>query len=377
MRRSATLLIISAFLSCREAETPHASPPPPPFDASERGNLLNMAYGASVVSRTAELTLDNSAIRAIDGDPESTWSSPPSDTNQTIVFALPAPARIEQVGARTPVGKSFAVEKMRFETSVDGKKFTTVAEPRFSESEAPQLFPITPVEASYLRVTITEAPGRFAVLQSVHAHGTYVRPPVPQPIAGCWMINGTPASFVEENGQVRGRIGDENPILLQGGVDGALYRLIWIRGPEWGYAAVTISPDGTHLSGIKWHEEPIVYFFGDSWFGEKRSCVAAAPTADISRAFMQHARRLPMYAPEADLAVIMQLLSVGRRVRLVARDYRGVPQKPKLNAIREALRKRRADLSRVEFVAMGNNNPRQTVQNELMRSLYGVVEIEP
>jgi hypothetical protein len=92
---------------------------------------------------------------------------------------------------------------------------------------------------------------------------------------------------------------------------------------------------------------------------------------------MKRAGRLPMYGGEADLALIMQLLSEGSRIRLVARDYRGRPVEPKLNQIREALQKRGADLSRVEFVALGSDKPRHAIQTELMRSLYGVVEIEP
>jgi hypothetical protein len=84
-----------------------------------------------------------------------------------------------------------------------------------------------------------------------------------------------------------------------------------------------------------------------------------------------------MYGGDADLDVVMRLLSEGTRVKLVARDYRGVPQEPKLNALREALQKRGADLSRVDFVALGDKKPRYAIENELMRSLYGVVEIEP
>ena len=379
MRRAA-ILVVAAFLACREPEKPATPPvPPPAADAVEEGNLLNMSLGASVVSRTAELTLDNSAARAIDGDPAMMWTSPPADNNQTLVFALPVPARIDHVGAQTPPAANFAVKKIRFEVSADGKTFNTVAEPQLTASETPQIFPITPVVASYLRVTTIDAPGRYAMLQGVHARGSFVSPPVAQPIAGCWSINGKPATFVEENGRIRGKFGD---VFLQGGVDGALYRLMWVRGPQWGHAAITISPDGKKLTGIKWHEEPIQYNFGESWFGEQ--CEGPPPAQvprdarnDTGMDFLQRARRLPLYAGEADLDLVMNLLSEGKRVKLVARDFRGVPQEPKLNALREALQRRGADLSRVELVALGDRNPHHAIQNDLMRSLYGVVEIEP
>lgn len=338
-----------------------------------------MAFGASVVSRTAELTLDNSAVRAIDGDPASTWVSPPNDNQQTIIFALAAPALINEVGAKTPTLKPLALDKMRFEASTDGKTFTTIAEPQFTLSAENQIFPITPVTTSYLRVTTTDAPGQYATLHSVIVRGTYTSQPVARPIAGCWMINGKRATFAEDKGHIRGTIGEDSPIVLQGGVESALYRLIWTRGPQWGFAAITISPDGQHLSGIKWHEEPLGWTFGDSWFGERCSGgQAPSPVIpDISDDFIQRAGRLPMYGGEADLDVVMRLLSEGKRVKLVARDYRSVPQEPKLNALREALTKRGADLSRIEFITLGDQKPRFPIENELMRSLYGVVEIEP
>ncbi len=217
------------------------------------------------------------------------------------------------------------------------------------------------------------------MLQSVHVRGKYEAPPAAKPIAGCWTINDTPAHFTEEGGRVRGAIGD---LILQGGAEGALYRLIWTRGPEWGHAAITLSPDGRTLSGIKWHEEPIVYNFGESWFGTQCTGVRKAPALsaaegtspvvrDLSQDFLQRARRLPMYGGDVDLDVVLQ------RVRLVARDFRGVPVQPKLEALRAALQKRGADLSRVEFIALGETRPHHPIQNELMRSLYGVVEIEP
>ena len=375
MRRAAILIVAAALLACREPEKT-VPPPPPPPDAAEKDNLLNMALGASVISRTAELTLDTSAIRAIDGDPETMWTSPPEDTNQAMVFALPAPARIEQLGAHVPPQATFAVKKMRFETSQDGKTFTIAAEPQFMASENPQLFPIAPVTASYIRITTTDAPGRFAMLQSVHARGALSATPAPQPIAGCWTVNNKKAFFVEDRGRILGAVGD---VLLQGGVEGALYRMIWVRGPEWGHAVFTVSPDGQHLTGIKWHQEPIQYDFGESWFGEKceGSVASLAQPRDISADFLQRARRLPIYGGDADLDVVLKLLSEGKRMRLVARDFHGRRQDAKLNALRDALQKRGADLSRIEFVDLGEGKPHHPIQNELMRALYGVVEIEP
>ena len=64
-------------------------------------NLLNLAYGAALVSRTGELNLESSAVNAIDGFSFSSWSSSPGAPEQTLVFALGGPSRIEQLGVTT------------------------------------------------------------------------------------------------------------------------------------------------------------------------------------------------------------------------------------------------------------------------------------
>lgn len=391
-----------AFASCREDQPAPATAKPaapavsqPKRDEGERNNLLNLANGGGVVSRTGEMTLDNSALRAIDGDPESSWVSPPADPRQSIVFYLSSLTRIDSIGVRTPPGSSFTIGRMTIDGSRDGTTFTALASPRFKGGDM-QLVPVTPAEATSIRVTIEEA-GGYATLQSVQVQGKPVSPPVPGRIADCWAINGLPAQF-NSAGSVHGRIGNENPYLLRGGTDGPLYRFVWTRGAEWGFAAVTVSPDGQHFSGLWWHEEPVAYFFGGSWFGNRSKCTGTlkASEANAVEALMKRSKRYPLFdlhydgnglliesESEGGLSAIVTILSTSPRIRLVSREYKGATAADnrrvatgRLDSLRAVLQKRGTDLSHIEFVAAGSDNPRQPLESELMRSLYGVIEME-
>jgi hypothetical protein len=368
--------------ACREEPAPQPPPRPPIQRDSpeERVNLLNIGVGASVVSRTAELSLDNSAIRAIDGDVTTPWNSPPDDPQQTLVFGLPAPASIEQFGIRTQPGV-FAVREALIETSMDGKQFNALKMQRFEPSLELQLVPLQPaVTARYIRMTITPTEGlRFATLTSVHARGRFLETPSVPDLAGCWTVNEQPGALTATGGTVERHVGE--PIVLDGGRDGAVYRFAWAQGPQWGHALVTLSPDGRKLSAIKWHEEPIGYNYGESWFGER--CGApptrrpAAPKSAAESAalhtFLRRSGRYPLYGPDPVPTVAAVLQKVDR-IRLVSRDFRGQNAQGRLDALRTALQNGGIDISRIDFAVA--NEPHQPIENESMRALYSVVEIE-
>ncbi len=375
-------------------------------NADERENLLNIAYGATVISRTAEITLDSSALRAIDGDNTSAWSSPPDDQLQTLVFALPARSRIEKLGVHMPATPNQRVKSARFETSLDGVNFTTILTQTFSDFGEVQLYDVKPVEAVYLRVTILAASGRFASLNSVQARGRLLERPGTRPIDGCWTINGLPAAFTTAGGSVHGSIGPTDAaagqILVDGAADGPIYRLAWIKKGDWGFAAVSVAPDGRHLSGAKWYQEPIAYDFGDSWFGQRSGCgavQAADQSLKIATRFLDRLHRYPLFGlhfdetgrlVEADSITTLDLLAnlsaqhPSQRFRLVSREYRAASAddnrqraQARLDSLRAVLQKRGVDLARFELAAVGSDRPPQRIENEIMRVLYSVVDIEP
>jgi hypothetical protein len=390
-------------LACREqgqapATGTTAPPPPVPSDADERTNLLNMAFGASVVSRTAELTLDHSAIRAIDGDPASGWVSPPNDTEQTIVFALPAPARIDKVGIRAYAAPQTRAKTLTFEISEDGMNFVTAATPSTEAKSEVQLFDIKPATARYLRVTTGASDSISSGFAAVHVRGTLLAEPSVAPIEGCWSINGVPAAFESREGRLVGVMRPSDPIHMEGSADGPVYRFTWSRGPEAGEALVTLSPDGQHLSGSKWYDEPIPVFYGDSWFGERAACGETKSFDSPLRSLIRRRGHYPLYTLQFDrndalvesssgtaLATIAEAvrLAGAHRVTLGSREFREAsPQanlrrsQRRLDSLRAVLAKHGVDVSKIDFQASGSERPHVIISTQSMRVLYSVIDIE-
>ncbi len=374
-------------------------------DDRERGNLLNIALGASVVSRTAELTLDQSAVRAIDGDPESAWNSPPDDVKQTMVFALAGLTRVEKVGVKTPRAPVFRVSAIQVDSSTDAVNFTPLATIQIPSSDNVQLFPVPPRDLIYLRVTILEATGHFARLESVQARGTAQRAPAQQPIGGCWSINGFPSSFTTDRGRTNGAIGGDHPVSLDGATDGTVYRFIWTSGPDWGFGAIDTAPDGKHLSGLRWYVEPTRFSAAESWFGERTACDSRFgirdsqpripnPESRISF-FMKRAKRFPLYGlrfdangslDEAESAATLDLLANfarTKRYRLVSREFRMADAaanrkraQQRLDSLRAAMQRRSVDPARFDWQAIGSDSPPRSIETEVQRVLYGVIELQ-
>lgn len=397
--------IVWAGLGCGRAvpEQPvapaKAAAPQP--DAEERGNLLNIARGASVVSRTAELTLENSALRAIDGDRDSPWSAPPDDPQQTLLFSLPARARIERLGIRTPLTDSIRLKSVQVEISLDGRSFSPFAAADLGTSAETQFMDITPAEARWIRVSMGGA-SRFASIQTLYVGGKLLEPADAAPLAGCWTVNGFDAAFAEHDGTISGTIGSPRgePMAVDGGKDGPTYRLVWTKAGFRGYALVTLSPDGQSFSGGQWFEEPIAYAFGGTWYGERRPCAVGESQLDSSFAdgYLQRAAHYPLYGLHFDpsgrldekqsgkaLRALMYLAGhpSSHRLRVVSHEYR--EQTPdanrrlaqaRLDSLRNALQRRGVSLSGIDLATAGSESPRQPIENETMRVLYGVIEVE-
>ncbi|HEV7923229.1 MAG TPA: discoidin domain-containing protein [Thermoanaerobaculia bacterium] len=368
---------------------PAKAPPLPDHrdDAPERENLLNYAHGAVAISRTGEATLKGSVLRAIDGDrdPGSIWTSPPHDAQQTLVFALPSRTRLTRIGAEsgTAVG-------LRFEASLDGTTFRELASVKLQRNGEAQLFDVTPTEASYLRVTTLDTGKTFIGLNSVHARGTAIEPAHPGSLEGCWAMDTERAAMTQQGAYVFGRNGE---VLLDGGSDGRFYRFVWTRGAQFGVAAVSVTPDGRHMSGIRWHEEAEPLFIATTWVGRKSPCTERPKISDaVFRAYLEKHGRYPMYGLrfdeqgkllESESGVMLDRLAGMKSARIVANEFlqataarnRAVAQ-TKLDTLRAALQKRGVDLDRFELVNHGSEQPHRAVQTDATRSLYGSVDLE-
>jgi len=362
----------------------------PPDDVAERDNLLNYAHGAVVVSRTGEATLKNSALRTIDGDRDqsSYWSSPPNDSQQTFVFAIPSRSRLTQVGAE--IGANSAC-KLRFEASLDGQHFADLATIQLAQKPGPQLFGVPPAEAGYLRVSL-DAGLPPIELRSLHARGTPLEPVKPGLIAGCWTAEARSGGFAQHGAHAAGQM---DGALLDGGSDGRFYRFVLLKGPEYGLAAISVTPDGQHMSGIRWHEEAIDLFVAESWIGTRAACREQPMTGDeVFRYFIERLGRYPMYGlrfddsgrlMEEESAFVLDRVAAFAKttpIRLVGNELfqpspernRAVAQ-AKLDSLRAALAKRGVDVSRIELVNHGGDRPHREALTEAGRSLYGAVEL--
>jgi hypothetical protein len=395
--RAATVAALVLLTGCREKSAPLSKRAAAPSTSSVSRNVLDVGLGAAVVSRTGELTLESSALRAIDGDPISAWTSPTNDIQQTLVFSLPAAARIEKIGIRTPPPSPVAA--LTVEASSDGKQFSPLANLRLDRTPDPQWFDAPAAEARFIRVSIGEGGAQVASLQSIELEGEWLGPRVTPPIADCWTINGESSSFAEREGRVAGFIGSESPTQFDGGRNGAVYRFAWTRGGEWGYALVTLTPDGKHFGGLRWFQDAAVHSFGGSWFGERRACQPSGMQPDrVVDTFLASAGWYPLYSLHFDETGAldepasrggMQIIAdvarkLGKkRLTIIGREYTEASPEAnrrqtddRLASLRNALTNAGADLSRIDFVSAGSANARRPVNTAVMRQLYGVVEID-
>lgn len=364
---------------------------------NEQSSLLDISRGAAIVSRTGESMLATSPIYTIDGDLGSFWTPPPHDYPQSIVISLPATSRLDRVGFRSLTALGFEANHVIFERSLDGETWQPLASTTSRHVSEAQWFDVTPAEAAYLRITIpdTKNHGLDARLQSILAHGTETAPRHDPSIDGCWSINGDNAVFAQRGTRATGVVArGRQPLFLDGGTNGRLWRFNWIRGNDYGFTALTLSPDGKHLSALDWHEEAITLFTATPWFGERASCAELAPRDDVPLAVLRRAGHVAFFALQFDangqlladtsgdalLALKQTIRSAPVALRLVAHEFRQPDAKRNREVAEREIASLRAalgpDAGRVEFVAAGSDNARQTPATDAARAIYSSVELE-
>ncbi len=403
-RRLLLLLFLFAAAACRRAPEPPLAPPKTneepasiaaPSAEVDRENLLNIPYGASVVSRTGELNLETSAVHAIDGMIFTNWSSPPAGAAQTLVFALGSPSRIEQLGVTTTI-KGQSPEQVRFSASSDSRTWReiTILQP----DSGTKIEPVKPFDARYLRVETIEPKKYYAALASVHALGRELRPPEPHSFGGCWTVNTRRAFLVQRGGRITGVIeGTKQPTYVDGGIEGRVAKLTWMRGPMWGYAVATLTPDARGISAITFHEIPIVINVGEAWIGRRCDDTTVPRTlgpADYIRrtgrwmmsgiVFDGEDRVIEEPSRETlDAAAALIKATPAQRFRVFAQEvHHNDPNEnrrrtvARVEAIRAALRARGVDVSRMEFVGNGSKAAVHEMPSAVQRMLWTRVDLE-
>jgi len=382
IRQAASLLLLLAVGG-------ELAPPRPRVD-TDRDNLLNMAYGATVVSRTGELSLENSAVHAIDGDSATIWSTPPGGFDETMVFALPALSRITRVGLTVSTNDATVPEDVHFSASRDGKTWRDVVTMNLQAADVPQFITVRTFDARFIRIR-SRTKRYYTHIRSVHAIGNPLAAAAPPAPEGCWVINGQTARFARQGARVYGELATTPPTFVDGGIEERLVRLQWRRGPTWGLAAMTIGAAPRTLTGVTFYERQMDAFgIGAAWFGTPVPC-ASAPQPRIvdDRRFVLYGvafdanDRIDAAASASALDAAAEYVRRTPRVRVVAHEYRlaNAAQNrarcvARLNAVREALRARGVDVARLELVPSGSSGDISAVVTELQRRVASRIEIE-
>ncbi|HEX2835959.1 MAG TPA: discoidin domain-containing protein [Thermoanaerobaculia bacterium] len=361
-------------------------------------NLLNLAYGASVVSRTAEATIDSSAVHAIDSTMRTGWMSPPSSPEQTIVFSLLVPARLERIGVLNSDADIDSPSTVTFETSSDGVQWRLLQTLQTKGGEEPQLWDVTPTVAHYIRVSTT---GNSTIaVRSFQALGVELQPPVLPPLEGCWRINDVPARFARDGATITGILGTTPPTLIDGGTNGRVVELMWTQGPMWGYGVITLAPNAATLSGLRIHEEISTQQYGEGWFGDRVPCdgiTLAAPQPgtltsrapndrwsaygivfDANDAIVAEPSRAALDALAKRIAA-----APSQRFRITAHELRNAgavenrrQTEKRIASLRAAMSARGVDGSRLEFVSAGDQWSEPPIATALQRLMASRIDLE-
>lgn len=408
MKPAVALLLVAIVAGC---DQPRPQQPPAqrrgshlrrvdtkaPEDDVERTSILSLARGATVTFRTGEILLDNSALRAIDGDPMSFWIGPPNDLPQSMIIALPARTRIERVAIRTD--EAAPANHILLERSLDGSTFEPLVTVTPKANLDAQWFEVTPAEATHVRVTMVDrvAPGRQTAIRSLIVRGKEIEALRPADLAGCWTVNDFNARFDQRGAAVTGAasMGDQ-PMELEGGFDGRTYRFHWIRGNDYGYALIAVAPDGRKMSGIGWHEEAIPLFYGESWFGERRACgPVPAAASDIRERYLRRASRFSLFGirfrddgtvdrtASIDTLRWLAAFASANPVQLIGHEFRRANDienrafaKRELDSLIAELEQLGVRPGTVTFVVKGSDDPRQKPESDAARALYSTVDVE-
>lgn len=406
--RCALLLLLAWLVACNRtetapperAETAHAAPAEvlATYVDEDRGNLLDMVNGSSVIYRTAELDLEHSAVHAIDGMATTRWASPVGGAAQTFVASLSAASRIDQLGVVTGTSAAQTPSQVRFESSIDGVSWRDVFVMRPAGKEGRQVKAVPPFESRFLRVSTIEPEEQDMALRSVIAIGKEVAVTAVPSFSGCWTINGVDGQIVQRGERISGVIGGETATAIDGAIDGRVARLMWVRGPMWGYAAMTIAPDAKTISALTFHQDILIGNAGAAWFGERcRSSLQIDPATPVS--FLRRAGRWSMFGlrftpagaidPQASAATLdaaaaaIASAAPDMRFRVVSREYREATAERnrevsalRLGSLRNALAGRGVDLSRIELVAAGSQSDSIESNFAVMRLLASRVDLE-
>jgi len=393
IRSLLSVLALALIVACEVPPEPAPAAPARALTPEEANNLLDLGRGASVISRTGELSLEQSALHPIDGIRQSFWASPPRSSSDTLVFALAAPSRIDRIGI-TPTANGAPPLRVRFERSSDGKSWTEVAVLDVPSGPSPFYANMPPFEAESLRVTTLDVNTEFALIHTVYASGAELRPPNTRDFSGCWTINGIPARFEQTGSHITGTIATTPPTWIEGASNGRVTKLTWTQGPTWGSAMVAMPPDERTLTGTMFFDIVYPEHQGPSWFGTRCSdATGVAVPKDFPARALESAGFWSMHglifderdqlvedASRATLDALAAATAKGR-FRILSHDFLTQDRaenrrhaKARLASLRAVLQKRGVDLTRIELGVAPD--PEEWVVAQVQRLLWTRIDLE-
>jgi hypothetical protein len=327
------------------------------------------------------------------------WSSSPGATSESLVLAFGGLSRVERVGVTT-AGKDREPVKVRLEASADGRAWREVAAIA-PAGQKTTMTDVAPFDARYLRATTVGGATYYSALASVHAIGREIQPPERHSFDGCWSINTTPARLVQRGARVTGVLGGaRQPTFVDGGIEGRVAKLMWMRGPMWGRVTATLTPDGNGISAVTFHEEPQLFQIGESWIGNRcddTSSAASLPAAAGPAAYLRRVGHWTMSGvvfdaeerlleepsrAALDAAVTLIRTMPAQRCRIVAREFRhNDPNENRrrtmlrVDAVRHALRARGIDVSRITFAGEGSAGNDIEKPSAVQRMLWSRIDL--
>ncbi|MFZ2490907.1 MAG: hypothetical protein WA208_05445, partial [Thermoanaerobaculia bacterium] len=162
---------------------------------------------------------------------------------------------------------------------------------------------------------------------------------------------------------------------------------------------LTVSPDGSAISGVRWHENVNAPSAGDAFLGRRGDCPATAiDTASVRSRFLEKAGRYHVYGlqfdpqdrlmPEASRAALEELENslshpASQRLRIVAHEF-GEPSPDKnsarasarLASLRAALLSRGVAVERLDLVAGGRDPEGRETITLPQKLLIGSVDLQ-
>src|SRR5207237_4328539 len=171
------------------------------------------------------------------------------------------------------------------------------------------------------------------------------------------------------------------------------------RGASLARGPISLSPEGRHLGGQYWSEEPIALCVAESWFGDRRDCTSKiVDEGKVTRELLRRNGRAPLFGLAFDangnlneresietLTTLHHFLAGNPTIqaRLVAHEFRAsTPAKDlalanaQLASLEQSLLRNGVPRGRVSFVAAGSDAPREVPVTDAMRALYSSVDLE-